>query len=79
MIQAMQGQKFSEFRQKYVEKTDVLIIDDIHELKNRTGTQDQFFHIFNGSSLYKFIVKSLGWGLEFITNGKNNLLVLLNH
>jgi chromosomal replication initiator protein len=47
MIQAMQGQKFSEFRQKYVEKTDVLIIDDIHELKNRTGTQDQFFHIFN--------------------------------
>ena len=47
MIQAMQVQKFSEFRQKYVEKTDVLIIDDIHELKNRTGTQDQFFHIFN--------------------------------
>jgi len=47
MIQAMQGQKFTEFRQKYVEKTDVLIIDDIHELKNRTGTQDQFFHIFN--------------------------------
>lgn len=47
MIQAMQGQKFTEFRQKYVEKTDVLIIDDIHELKNRSGTQDQFFHIFN--------------------------------
>ena len=47
MIQAMQSQKFPEFRQKYVEKTDLLIIDDIHELKNRTGTQDQFFHIFN--------------------------------
>lgn len=47
MIQAMRDQKFTEFRQKYVEKTDVLIIDDIHELKNRTGTQDQFFHIFN--------------------------------
>ena len=47
MIQAMRDQKFPEFRQKYVEKTDVLIIDDIHELKNRTGTQDQFFHIFN--------------------------------
>lgn len=47
MIQAIRDQKFTEFRQKYVEKTDVLIIDDIHELKNRTGTQDQFFHIFN--------------------------------
>ena len=47
MIQAMQSNKFPEFRQKYVEKTDILIIDDIHELKNRTGTQDQFFHIFN--------------------------------
>ena len=47
MIQAMRDQKFAEFRQKYVEKTDVLIIDDIHELKNRSGTQDQFFHIFN--------------------------------
>jgi chromosomal replication initiator protein len=47
MIQAMRDQKFTEFRAKYVEKTDVLIIDDIHELKNRSGTQDQFFHIFN--------------------------------
>ncbi len=47
MIQAMQATKFPEFRQKYVEKTDVLIIDDVHELKNRSGTQDQFFHIFN--------------------------------
>ena len=47
MIQAMRDQKFSDFRSKYVEKTDVLIIDDIHELKNRSGTQDQFFHIFN--------------------------------
>jgi chromosomal replication initiator protein len=47
MIQALQSAKFPEFRQKYVEKTDVLIIDDIHELKNRTGTQDQFFHVFN--------------------------------
>ncbi len=47
MIQAMRDQKFTEFRSKYVEKTDVLIIDDIHELKNRSGTQDQFFHIFN--------------------------------
>lgn len=46
MIHAITN-KSPEFRQKYVEKTDVLIIDDIHELKNRSGTQEQFFHIFN--------------------------------
>src|SRR5690606_6325294 len=36
-----------EFRKKYSEKTDLLIIDDIHELKNKTTTQEMFFHIFN--------------------------------
>lgn len=47
MIQAMQSNQQQDFRKKYTEKTDVLIIDDIHELKNRTGTQNEFFHIFN--------------------------------
>jgi len=47
MIQAIQQQKVDQFKIKYCEKTDVLIIDDIHELKHRSGTQDQFFHIFN--------------------------------
>jgi chromosomal replication initiator protein len=47
MIQAMQGQQQQEFKRKYIEKTDVLIIDDIHELKNRSGTQNEFFHVFN--------------------------------
>ncbi len=47
MIEAIHKQKFPDFRSKYTEKTDVLIIDDVHELKNRSGTQDQFFHIFN--------------------------------
>lgn len=36
-----------EFKKKYVEQTDILIIDDIHELKNKTSTQEMFFHIFN--------------------------------
>ncbi len=47
MVQAMQGNQLLDFRRKYTEKTDVLIIDDIHELKNRTATQNEFFHIFN--------------------------------
>lgn len=36
-----------EFKKKYTEQFDVLIIDDIHELKNKTSTQEMFFHIFN--------------------------------
>lgn len=36
-----------EFKKKYTEQTDILIIDDIHELKNKTSTQEMFFHIFN--------------------------------
>lgn len=47
MVDSMKANQHFEFRKKYTEKTDVLIIDDIHELKNRTGTQNEFFHIFN--------------------------------
>lgn len=47
MIQAIETAKLQEFRRKYTEKTDVLVIDDIHELKNRSGTQNEFFNIFN--------------------------------
>jgi len=47
MVESMKSNTHFEFRRKYTEKTDFLIIDDIHELKNRTGTQNEFFHIFN--------------------------------
>lgn len=47
MISLVQQNKFSDFVKKYTENVDVLMIDDIHELKNKPGTQDQFFHIFN--------------------------------
>lgn len=48
-IQSTTGKdnKISEFRRKYTELVDVLIIDDIHELKNKTRTQAEFFYIFN--------------------------------
>ena len=35
------------FRKKYSEEIDLLMIDDIHELKNKEGTQNEFFHVFN--------------------------------
>ena len=52
MVMAIQGttgqdNKISEFRRKYTELVDILIIDDIHELKNKTRTQSELFYIFN--------------------------------
>jgi len=47
MISAMQDNTLSEFQKKYSEIIDVLMIDDIHELKNKSATQNEFFHIFN--------------------------------
>jgi len=47
MIELVKKNRINEFVKKYTEKIDVLMIDDIHELKNKEGTQDQFFHVFN--------------------------------
>lgn len=47
MISLMKTNRINEFVRKYTERVDVLMIDDIHELKNKEGTQDQFFHVFN--------------------------------
>ena len=47
MIEAMKDNKIHEFRDKYSNKLDILMIDDIHEIKGKEGTQREFFHIFN--------------------------------
>ncbi len=47
LINAYKDKKLSEFQIKYTEHVDVLMIDDIHELKNKNSTQEEFFHIFN--------------------------------
>lgn len=47
LINAYKDKTLSEFQRKYTESVDVLMIDDIHELKNKTSTQEEFFHIFN--------------------------------
>lgn len=47
MVVSIQKNETSVFRRKYTELVDVLIIDDIHELKNKTRTQAEFFYIFN--------------------------------
>ena len=47
MIESIQNNTLGLFQKKYSEKIDVLMIDDIHELENKHGTQNEFFHIFN--------------------------------
>lgn len=47
LINAYKDKTLSDFQRKYSETVDVLMIDDIHELKNKNSTQEEFFHIFN--------------------------------
>lgn len=47
MIDAVANKSIAGFRRKYSEDIDVLMIDDVHELKNKQGTQNEFFHVFN--------------------------------
>ena len=46
MVASIQNRKNAEFRRRFRE-TDLLLIDDIHFLKGKEGTQDEFFHTFN--------------------------------
>ncbi|MCT4642459.1 MAG: chromosomal replication initiator protein DnaA [Bacteriovoracaceae bacterium] len=47
MVASIQSKSIDQFKRKYTDLVDVLIIDDIHELKNRTRTQAEFIEIFN--------------------------------
>jgi len=47
MVDAFQNGTINKFRQNYPDRVDVLMIDDIHELKNKDATQNELFHIFN--------------------------------
>ncbi len=49
MIAAIQSGRTAQFRQRY-RQIDVLLVDDVHFLGNKEGTQEEFFHTFN--SLY---------------------------
>lgn len=45
-IQSIRTKSQSRFKNKY-RKIDVLLIDDIHDLQNKTETQEELFHTFD--------------------------------
>lgn len=47
MIEAVQNNSMSDFMRRYTDRVDLLMIDDIHEIKNKETTQDLIFDIFN--------------------------------
>lgn len=47
MINAIKDNVIHDFKNRFTDRVDVLIIDDIHELKGKKGTQNAFFDIFN--------------------------------
>ena len=46
MIGSIQNRTTREFRRRFRE-TDLLLVDDIHFLKGKEATQEEFFHTFN--------------------------------
>lgn len=47
LITLVQRNQFNQFVKKYTENIDVLLIDDIEDIKDKLGTQEQILHIFN--------------------------------
>ena len=47
LIHALEQHKMVEFRQRYREKCDILLLDDIQFLGNKKQTMEEFFHTFN--------------------------------
>ncbi|HUQ03078.1 MAG TPA: chromosomal replication initiator protein DnaA [Kofleriaceae bacterium] len=46
-VNAIRSGKMHEFRTRYREGIDVLLVDDVQFLAGKDGTQDEFFHTFN--------------------------------
>jgi len=47
VMSSYRNNKLEEFNFKYNENIDVLIFDEIQDLKNKDGSQNKFYHLFN--------------------------------
>lgn len=47
LINALRYEKMPEFRKKFRDRCDILLIDDIQFIGGKDRTQDEFFHTFN--------------------------------
>ena len=46
-VHAVRGGSVEAFDRKYRDDCDLLLLDDVHVLRGKEGTQERFFHIFN--------------------------------
>ncbi len=47
VIESIQARTMPEFRRRYRNDIDLLLVDDVHFLEGKEMTQDEFFHTFN--------------------------------
>ena len=60
LIESIQNSKMTQFREKYRDSYDILLMDDIQFIANKDRTQEEFFHTFNAlhSSKRQIVVTS---------------------
>jgi len=47
VIESIQARTLPDFRRRYRNDIDLLLVDDVHFLEGKEMTQDEFFHTFN--------------------------------